>query len=344
MKKLEQALEKREGKDEHLKLSERLQKAKYLKRTGSPGSYKYIYKEGKGRPKKKQQELKERVAKQSVIDSIVESVGMASSPQFERILKESSPAERKKVQKLVDLGLDVYQIEGVVVEGGLDDGSVDEIIKDPEGAKDDFEEAQGDPDVGISPKKVKGKETLDWYFSKKAKRIKEMKSELQDLGWDKDELGEMRDSEIQDLHKEQMDEYKRKKDRGKGKIKSKVSAAEKKIDKEFQGKYRELVNHPDYDPDSYDAQIPAEYMGEAVSDKINLTSVDPSKWSDKQEAFMEDLEMHLVNDLGLKEEKVPPLSLIEAEMKKIDNGTYKLKSSDYSNMGEKKFLSMMTGE
>ncbi len=158
MKKLEKALQ--------------LRKAKYIKRTGSPGNYKYIYREENIRVKKdgdfktavaggemsareyqkiqkeKKEKRKEKVrrgsketaAKIAAIDSITERIGLASSPTFERILKESSPADRKKVSKLINLGFDVYHIEGVVVEGGLDDGGVDDMIKNPEESKADWKE------------------------------------------------------------------------------------------------------------------------------------------------------------------------------------------------------------
>lgn len=241
MEKLKKALKERTEADEGkgLKLSERLQKAKYIKRTGGPGKYKYIYKVTpvldtgkKPRGKFGQKELSAGTAaayKQRQIKILSADKGFPK--QYAGALKHLTGPQISYIKLEIEKGWKIPVVKGSDTaianafryEMGTTDKQFTAAVKRSTGAserqakKEEDEEERGDIEVGIHPKEPKreGKETLDWYFSKKAKRIKEMKEELQDLGWDEDELGEMRDSEIQDLYKEQMAEYKRKKDRGK---------------------------------------------------------------------------------------------------------------------------------
>jgi len=105
MEKLKDALGKRIGEGKKLKLSERLEKAKYLKRTGSPGSYKYIYKEetrsrkGKGNigaqglvaghPQTIAYNTLKKMDRSRLVDILVNAPG--SKESREELAKESKP-------------------------------------------------------------------------------------------------------------------------------------------------------------------------------------------------------------------------------------------------------------
>lgn len=87
-------------------LDERLEKARYLKRTGTSGNYKYIYKEGEGPKRKKEEGPKRKVKSNKEASSSHEKKSLEAIKSLDNIKSKISPklsdGDLNEIQRLLN--------------------------------------------------------------------------------------------------------------------------------------------------------------------------------------------------------------------------------------------------